>query len=80
MSSVRTTRASMETIQGRDIEIIVADGGSRDATRRLVSELVHADARIRLVDNPGRNTAAGLNVGIQQSRGSIVGSIIALSV
>ena len=62
------------------LEIIVADGGSRDATRRIVSEMARADSRIRLVENPGRSTAAGLNVGINQTRGSIVGAISGHSV
>jgi len=66
---------SDQTYPKERLEIIVADGGSRDATRRIVSEIAGGDTRIRLVDNPGRNTAAGLNVGLQQSGGSIVGMI-----
>src|SRR5438876_9330707 len=42
--------------------------------------MARADSRIRLVENPGRSTAAGLNVGINQTRGSIVGAISGHSV
>lgn len=54
------------------IEIIVADGGSSDQTRRIVAELAADDPRIRLVDNPRRNQAAGLNIAIAESRGEVV--------
>lgn len=42
-------------------EIAVADGGSSDATRALVAEAAGRDPRIRLVDNPARLQAAGVN-------------------
>ncbi|NJR77699.1 glycosyltransferase family 2 protein [Sphingomonas corticis] len=42
-------------------EIVVADGGSRDATRALVAEAAARDPRIRLVDNPRRIQSAGIN-------------------
>lgn len=42
-------------------EILVADGGSTDATRAIVEAARHRDARIRLIDNPERIQAAGLN-------------------
>ena len=54
------------------IEILVADGGSTDRTRALVSEVARADSRVRLLDNPGRNQAAGLNVAIDAGRGEVV--------
>ena len=42
-------------------EILVADGGSTDATRALVSAATVLDPRIRLIDNPERIQAAGVN-------------------
>lgn len=45
-------------------EILVADGGSRDATRALVAEAASADPRIRLVDNPRRIQSAGINAAV----------------
>jgi glycosyltransferase involved in cell wall biosynthesis len=54
------------------IEIAVADGGSRDATRSIVDALSLEDARIRLIDNPRGNQAAGLNLAIAATHGEIV--------
>jgi glycosyltransferase involved in cell wall biosynthesis len=41
-------------------EVVIADGGSTDGTR----ELVAADPRVTLVDNPRRHAAAGRNTGL----------------
>jgi succinoglycan biosynthesis protein ExoA len=54
------------------IEIMVADGGSTDQTRTIVSELARSDSRVRLLDNPGRNQAAGLNVAIDAGTSEVV--------
>lgn len=51
------------------MEVLVADGGSTDATRRLVQEFESPFARLALVENPRRITAAGLNAGMDEARG-----------
>jgi len=53
-------------------EVIVADGGSTDRTREIVGAIVSRDPRVRLVDNPGRMQAAGLNRAILASRGDVI--------
>ena len=47
---------------GFELELIVVDGGSDDATRGIVSFLAKADPRIRLIHNPARTQAAGVNL------------------
>jgi succinoglycan biosynthesis protein ExoA len=42
--------------------IVVADGGSRDDTRRIVSARAAASPRVRLLDNPQRIQSAGINL------------------
>jgi len=42
--------------------LVVADGGSTDATREIVREIGETDPRVRLIDNPGRVQSAGLNL------------------
>jgi cellulose synthase/poly-beta-1,6-N-acetylglucosamine synthase-like glycosyltransferase len=54
------------------IEVLVADGMSVDATRETLGRLAAADGRIRLVDNPGRIQAAGLNECIRRARGEVI--------
>jgi succinoglycan biosynthesis protein ExoA len=54
------------------LEILVADGMSVDATREILGRLAASDARIRLVDNPARIQAAGLNECIRLARGDVI--------
>lgn len=51
------------------IEVLVSDGGSTDRTRDLVRAYPSRFARLELVDNPRRITVAGLNEGMDASRG-----------
>ncbi|MGH2608219.1 MAG: glycosyltransferase family 2 protein [Tepidiformaceae bacterium] len=51
------------------IEVIVADGGSTDATRELVRAYPSPFARLELVDNPKRITVGGLNAGMDAATG-----------
>lgn len=44
-----------------DLDVIVADGGSTDATRAIVDEYGGRDGRVRIVDNPRRTQPAALN-------------------
>jgi len=42
-------------------DILVADGGSTDATRAIVLDEAEHDVRIRLINNPARIQSAGVN-------------------
>jgi succinoglycan biosynthesis protein ExoA len=54
-------------------EVLVVDGQSNDRSRALAESFVGGDGgRVRLLDNPGRSTARGLNVGLRGARGEIV--------
>ena len=53
-------------------EAWLADGMSDDGTRERVIENSSRDSRIRLIDNPGRSAACGLNGALAQSSGEIV--------
>lgn len=52
-------------------EVLVADGGSEDGTREIVRELSARDARVALIENPGRIQASGLNLALARARGEI---------
>ncbi len=53
------------------IEAVVADGESDDRTRDIIASLPGAE-RVRVIDNPQRRQAFGLNAAIRQARGEII--------
>lgn len=53
-------------------ELLFADGRSEDRTREILLELAAIDPRIRVLDNPRRRTASGLNVCLREARGEFV--------
>jgi len=69
--------ACIRAVQSQDwprerLEILVADGMSLDATREILGRLAAEDVRIRLIDNPARIQAAGLNECIRRARGEVI--------
>lgn len=55
-----------------EIEVVVAEGGSRDRTRSILERLKVGHCRLRVIDNPDRIQAAGLNRILRVARGSVV--------
>jgi succinoglycan biosynthesis protein ExoA len=77
LNEERHIEASLNSVLEQDYpsdryEVIVADGGSSDRTRTIVQAVAHRHPNVRLIDNPGRLQAAGLNRAILASRGSII--------
>ncbi len=69
-----------QTYPAELIEVIVVDGGSTDATARIVEDAAAADPRIRLLRNPQRTMPTGLNQGIQAATGEYIGVVSGHSV
>ncbi|WP_119289558.1 glycosyltransferase family 2 protein [Azohydromonas sediminis] len=57
---------------GVALELIVADGASDDGTRERLAALAATDPRLKLIDNPLRIVAAGLNRALAAARGDVV--------
>ncbi|HUA75951.1 MAG TPA: glycosyltransferase family 2 protein [Solirubrobacteraceae bacterium] len=70
---IRETVAAMQAQRfDGNVELLFADGGSEDATREILRELSRQDPRIRVLDNPRKRTASGLNVCLREARGEYV--------
>ncbi len=71
-----------QTHRRDEIEVVIADGMSTDATREKIASFQrsHPDLAIRVVDNPKRNIPAGLNRAIEAARGEFIVRLDAHSV
>jgi succinoglycan biosynthesis protein ExoA len=69
-------RETVEAIRAQDfdggIEFLFVDGRSEDRTRPILEELSAGDPRIRILDNPARQLASALNIGLRNARGEFV--------
>jgi succinoglycan biosynthesis protein ExoA len=54
------------------LEVIVADGMSRDGTRKRVDRHAARDRRVRRIDNPARTTPHGLNCALAAAKGQLI--------
>ena len=68
--------ATLDAVLAQDypgpLEVVVADGGSTDATPAILARRAASDPRLRLVDNPDSWVASGLNRAIEASRGDVI--------
>jgi cellulose synthase/poly-beta-1,6-N-acetylglucosamine synthase-like glycosyltransferase/peptidoglycan/xylan/chitin deacetylase (PgdA/CDA1 family)/spore germination protein YaaH len=55
-----------------NLEVIIIDDGSVDATPQVVRQHFAADARVRLISIPNSGKAAALNRGLDEARGEVV--------
>ncbi len=67
---IRASVAAMleQQFSGR-LEFVLVDGRSVDHTRAILDDLARQDPRLRVFDNPGRDTPSGLNIALRHARG-----------
>ncbi len=53
-------------------EVIVADGISTDGTLQMIQQIQSKWPQLRLVENPGKIVATGLNAAISRARGEVI--------
>ncbi|MEO0755983.1 MAG: glycosyltransferase family A protein [Cyanobacteria bacterium J06648_16] len=66
------TLASVIAQTHRNLEILVVDDGSTDATSQIVQRYAAQDARIKLIQQNNAGVAAARNRGIEQARGEFI--------
>ena len=71
-STIRQTLDSVLTQTYQEIEVIVVDDGSSDATNAIVEEFVARDARIQLVRQSNAGVGAARNTAIRKARGKYI--------
>jgi succinoglycan biosynthesis protein ExoA len=76
LNEERHIREAVAAMQAQDfegsIELLFADGNSTDRTREILLALASSDPRIRVLENPRRGTASGLNVALSAARGEFI--------
>ncbi|MBM7790729.1 glycosyltransferase involved in cell wall biosynthesis [Tenggerimyces flavus] len=76
LNEERFLRDSVNKVLAQDypgpLEIVIAVGPSTDRTHEIAQEIVTADPRVRLIDNPRGITPSGLNAAIRQAQHGIV--------
>ncbi len=61
-----------DDLAGSAVEILIADGGSHDATRQILTEYQRQYTHIRWFDNPRRIPPAAWNICLRQARGDVI--------
>jgi succinoglycan biosynthesis protein ExoA len=64
-----------------DVQLIVVDAGSEDLTRVEVEKAAsrYPFAEVLILDNPARRTSVGLNIALQEARGTLLARVDARS-
>jgi succinoglycan biosynthesis protein ExoA len=70
----------LRSIAGQDyphnqFEVIVVDGGSTDGSRELVESMRDELPNLRVLDNRGKHTSRGLNIGLAHARGEVIARV-----
>lgn len=77
LNEERFVESCVESVLAQDygrgnIEILFVDGGSKDASRKMIEGFVSSNKNMRLLENPRRIVSSGLNIGIRESAGDHV--------
>ena len=56
-------------------EVIVVDGGSADGSRELVEAMREGLPHLRVLENRGKHTARGLNIGLAFAQGEVIARV-----
>lgn len=71
-ATVEVALASCTAQTGVDLEVVVVDDGSGDASPRILSRIAAADPRVRIVTTPPRGIVAALETARRTARGRVL--------
>ena len=61
-----------QDLRGLEMEVLIADGMSEDGTREVLDEFDKKCSVLRVIDNPEKIAATGLNYAIWEAKGEII--------
>ena len=61
-----------QDLRGLEMEVLIADGMSEDGTRAVLSKFDKKFSVLRVIDNPEKIAATGLNYAIREAKGEII--------
>ena len=61
-----------QDLRGLEMEVLIADGMSEDGTRDVLAEFDKNNSVLRVIDNPEKIAATGLNYAIREAKGEII--------
>jgi len=67
----RVVQGFLSTQYPNLIEVFIADGGSNDGTQEIIQQISLEDPRVKLLHNPLKLQACGLNIILSQCQGDI---------
>lgn len=73
--TIDRTLGSVRAQTWRELDIIVVNDGSSDATSQYVIAHCKADPRVRLIERQNGGVAAARNLGIEEARGELIAPI-----
>jgi len=71
----RLLKSAIESILSNiypDFDLVIVDQSENNNTRNLVEEYIRYDSRVKYIHCPGKGLGRGRNVGIKETKGSIV--------
>ncbi len=78
LNEERCVADAVQSVLGQtftDVELLVVDGESTDATAATVRAIAEREPRVRLLHNPARTIPSALNIGLREAQGRFIARV-----